>query len=79
MKVQESRLTISNSTLKQLLWELSEECENITNLINQLQSTNLDNDKKGEILAELLAASIHLEVHCDEEFQALITEEMDNL
>jgi hypothetical protein len=36
-------------------------------------------NQQAEILAELLAAAVHLYNHCDEDFQTLITEEMENL
>jgi hypothetical protein len=48
-------------------------------LVNQLQLPSLTVNQQAEILAELLAAAVHLHNHCDEDFQTLIIEEMENL
>ncbi|NES22515.1 MAG: hypothetical protein F6K41_27250 [Symploca sp. SIO3E6] len=72
-------LPIANPTLSKLITELGSECENVTALIYQLQSPHLSERQQAEILAELLAATIHLNVHCDEEFQTLIAQEMETL
>lgn len=79
MQIQERSLPINNSTLRTLIKELSSECENVNTLIHQLQSPYLTDRQKAEILAELIAAVIHLHVHCGENFQELISEEMENL
>jgi hypothetical protein len=71
-------ITISNSTLNQLIIELREECQNVITLTNQLQLANLSAKQKVEILAELLAATIHLQTHCDEDLQDLIAQELEN-
>ena len=34
---------------------------------------------EADILAELLSATIHLNVHCGDDFQELIAEEMEKL
>jgi hypothetical protein len=48
-------------------------------LINQLQLSELSYRQKGQILSELLVASIHLHSHCDEDWQNLISDELETL
>ena len=48
-------------------------------LIHQLQLPDLSDRQKAEIIAEFLSAVIHLNVHCGEDFQTLIAEEMTKL
>ncbi|AUB37315.1 hypothetical protein COO91_03255 [Nostoc flagelliforme CCNUN1] len=72
-------LAVTNSTLSTLIAELSKECLKIQTLFNQLQLPSLTVNQQSEILAELLAAAVHLHNHCDEDFQTLIIEEMENL
>lgn len=48
-------------------------------MVKQLQLPSLTVNQQAEILAELLAGAVHLHNHCDEDFQTLITEEMENL
>ena len=79
MQLKETILPIKNNTLNHLLSELSEECNNINILINQLQLSEITEKQKAQILAELLTATIHLQVHCGENFQDLIAEEMETL
>ncbi|GBF80533.1 hypothetical protein [Aphanothece sacrum] len=79
MQLRERNLSISNSTLNYLLLELSEECSNVTTLINQLQLPELSPKQKAQILAELMTSAIHLQIHCGENFQDLIAQEMENL
>ncbi|WP_257236391.1 hypothetical protein [Nostoc sp. 'Peltigera malacea cyanobiont' DB3992] len=62
-----------------MIAELGTECLKVQALINQLQLTSLTANQQAEILAELLAAAVHLHNHCDEDFQTLITQEMENL
>jgi hypothetical protein len=62
-----------------LINELGEECRNITTLIHQLQLPHLTPQQQAEILAEFLAATIHLHTHCGDEFQSLIADEMETL
>ncbi|MGK7946916.1 MAG: hypothetical protein AB4058_20855 [Microcystaceae cyanobacterium] len=69
MQLQERRLPIKNKMLNSLLSEFAEECSNVLLLINQLQLSEITPKQKAQILAELLASSIHLQVHCGEEFQ----------
>ncbi|MDJ0509842.1 MAG: hypothetical protein QNJ64_11385 [Crocosphaera sp.] len=79
MQLKEPILPIKNNTLNHLLSELSEECNKVTILINQLQLSEITEKQKAQILAELLTATIHLQVHCGESFQDLIAEEMETL
>ncbi|NER23474.1 MAG: hypothetical protein F6J96_22780 [Symploca sp. SIO1C2] len=79
MQTQHRPLPVVNPTLSKLITELGSECENVTALIYQLQSPHLSDRQKAEILAELLSATIHLNVHCEEEFQTLIAQEMETL
>ncbi|KKD39155.1 hypothetical protein WN50_04935 [Limnoraphis robusta CS-951] len=73
-----NKIAIDNSTLSQLILELGEECQNVLALTNQLQLANLSAKQKVEILAELLTATIHLQTHCDEDLQNLISQELEN-
>jgi len=70
---------ITNSTLNTLIAELGTECAQVQALINQLQLPSLTANQQLEILAVLLAAAVHLHTHCDEDFQTLIANEMENL
>ena len=79
MQVSERTISVTNSTLSTLIDELGTECQNVITLIHQLQLPNLSDRQKAEILAELMSAAIHLNVHCGEDFQTLIAEEMENL
>jgi hypothetical protein len=79
MQISNRVLPIANSTLSKLITELGSECQNVTALIYQLQSPYLSTRQQAEILAELLTATIHLQVHCGDEFQDLIAKEMESL
>ncbi len=79
MQISDRSIHITSSTLKTLIAELGAECQNVTALINQLQLPRLTTTQQAEILAELLTATIHLHVHCSEEFQSLIAREMEKL
>ncbi len=79
MQIRDRSLPIANSTLNTLITELGKECETVTALLYQLQSPHLSGRQQAEILADLLSATIHLHVHCGEEFQALIAQEMETL
>lgn len=79
MQISSSTLPITNSTLNILIGELGTECAQVQALINQLQLPSLTANQQAEILAELLAAAVHLHTHCDEDFQMLIANEMENL
>ena len=76
MQVRDRTISVTNSTLRTLIDELGTECQNVITLIHQLQLPDLSDRQKAEILAEFLSAAIHLNVHCGEDFQTLIAEEM---
>jgi hypothetical protein len=67
-----------NSTLSTLLTELGEECEQVLALLAQLKLTNLTDDQKGDILAELIGSICHLHVHT-ENLPELIEDEILDL
>jgi hypothetical protein len=79
MQLTNRKISTHNSTLNQLIIELQEECQNVLSLINQLQLSELRDRQKGQILSELLVASIHLHSHCDEDWQNLISDEWETL
>nr|WP_118171603.1 hypothetical protein [Nostoc sphaeroides] len=79
MQMSDRPLAVTNSTLSILITELSTECLKVQALVNQFQLTSLTANQQAEILAELLTAAVHLHNHCDEDFQTLIIEEMENL
>lgn len=71
---------IKSSTLKTLLTELGEECQIVLQLIDKIRAGNqLSDSEKGDSLAELLTAMIHLQTHCGEDLQTLIAEELEQL
>ena len=73
------KINTQNSTLNRLIIELQEECQNVLSLVNQLQLSELNDRQKGEILSELLVATIHLHSQCDEDLQNLISDEIEDL
>jgi hypothetical protein len=79
MQLITKKISTQNSTLNQLIIELQEECQNVLSLMNQLQLSELSDRQKGQILSELLVASIHLHSHCDENWQNLIADELETL
>lgn len=79
MQLTDRKISLKNSTLNTLIMELKEECQNVISLINQLQLSDLTDKQKGQILSELLVSSIHLNSHCDEEWQNLIADEIETL
>lgn len=79
MQISDRYELVTNSTLNTLIAELGTECAQVQALINQLQLPTLTANQQAEILAELLAAAVHLHTHCDEDFQTLIANEMENL
>ncbi|WP_204105631.1 MULTISPECIES: hypothetical protein [Spirulina sp. CCY15215] len=76
---EKAKIATSDPTLNQLIVELDQECQNVITLTNQLQLAHLTDKQKVEILAELLAATIHLHTHCDEDLQNLIAGELENV
>ncbi len=79
MQIRDRSLAVDSSTLSTLIAELGSECQNVTALIHQLQLPHLSARQQAEILSELLAAAVHLNVHCGEDFQSLIAQEMEKL
>ncbi|MBE9056875.1 hypothetical protein [Sphaerospermopsis sp. LEGE 08334] len=79
MKLANQNISSENSTFNQLLMELQEEYQNVISLVNQLQLSELSDRQKGKILSELLVASIHLHSHCDQDWQNLISDELETL
>ncbi|XZN93562.1 MAG: hypothetical protein ACM65M_12395 [Microcoleus sp.] len=79
MQVSDRTISVTNSRLKTLIDELGTECQNVITLIHQLQLPDLSDRQKAEILAEFISVAIHLNVHCGEDFQTLVAEEMEKL
>lgn len=79
MQISDRSIPVTDSTLSTLIAELGEECLKVQALIYQFQLPHLSTRQQAEILAELLAAAIHLNVHCGEDFQTLIAQEMEKL
>ena len=79
MQLRDNKINTNNPTLNKLIAELGEECQNVIALVNQFQLASLSNKQKVEILAELLASTIHLHSHCDEDFQEMISDELESL
>lgn len=66
MQVTDRKIHIKNSTLSHLIIDLKEECQTVIALINQLELSNLTDNQKGDILAELLVSATHVNSHCDQ-------------
>ena len=79
MQLRDKKNSTSNPTLNNLITELGEECQTVIALLNQFQLNNLSDKQKIDILAELLASTIHLNSHCGESFQDLISQELESL
>lgn len=79
MQISNHPISVTNLTLKTLVTELGAECNKVQALINQLQLPKLTANQQAEILAELLAAAVHLHAHCDQNFQMLIADEIEKL
>ena len=80
MDISDRTSFIKSSTLQTLIAELREEYQTVIQLLDKIQTGNsLSDSEKGEILAELLAAIIHLQTHCGEDLQTLIAEELEQL
>ena len=79
MQISDRSLAVTNSTLSNFIAELGQECSRVQTLINQLQLHHLTPHQRSEILGELLATAIHLHTNCDENFQTLVAEEMEQL
>ncbi|NJL10388.1 MAG: hypothetical protein HC908_10070 [Calothrix sp. SM1_7_51] len=79
MQTRDRPIPITNRTLNALIIELGSECQAVLALLNQLQLPNLSPSQQANILADLLASTIHLQAHCGEDFQTLIAEELETL
>ncbi|MGF1570691.1 MAG: hypothetical protein ACFCVD_21890 [Nodosilinea sp.] len=79
MSIGTRTLAIQDKTLNVLIQELVDECGRVLELIHQLQLPDLQDGQKADILAELIASSIHLNSHCDEDFQDALATELENL
>lgn len=80
MQISDRQFFIKSSTLNTLLIELGEECETVIKLLDKIRmGDQLNHREKGDCLAELLAAMIHLQTHCGEDLQTLIAEELEKL
>lgn len=79
MQTRDRPLAIGNPTLNTLIVELGSECQTVLALLNQLQLTTPNPTQQANILADLLAASIHLHMHCGDNFQTLIADELEAL
>ncbi len=56
---------VIDETLEGLLRELKDECENYIKLMNQLDMENLTKEQIEEILGEIMASVVSLEVHSE--------------
>ncbi|MGG6238835.1 hypothetical protein ACQ4N7_09355 [Nodosilinea sp. AN01ver1] len=72
-------LAIQDKTLKALIRELGDECGRVLELVHQLQLPGLQDSQKADILAELVSSAIHLSSHCGEDFQNLLSNELEQL
>ncbi|QHV01388.1 hypothetical protein NON20_23450 [Synechocystis sp. B12] len=79
MPVIDQEIQCQTSTLDTLMIGLRNDCQNTVILINQLLSSELTEHQKGDVLAEILVAAIHLQSHCDEDLQNIIFEKLENL
>jgi hypothetical protein len=73
------RIAITDRTLNTLVLELGNECQTVVTLLNQLQLPNLNPNQQATILAELLAATIHLQSQCDDDLQTRIADQLETL
>jgi hypothetical protein len=72
-------IAITDRTLNTLVLELGNECQTVVTLLNQLQLPNLNPNQQATILAELLAATIHLQSQCDDDLQTRIADQLETL
>ena len=79
MQLQNREIKTRNATLNRLISELDDECQNVLTLVKQFQLSDLTPNQQAQILSELLAASIHLHSHCDDDFQDLLADELEAL
>ncbi len=76
--VRKYKKIVLSETLKALLDELGEECQNILRLLAQLQVNGLRSEQVEDILAELTASIVHLHVHTAD-LQDVINDELERL
>ncbi|MBE9242825.1 hypothetical protein [Synechocystis salina] len=79
MPIIDQEIQSQTSTLDRLMIELRDDCQNVVALVNQLLTSELAEQQKGDVLAEILVAAIHLQSHCDEDLQNLISKKLENL
>jgi len=79
MQLEAKSLDIQDKTLRVLVQELGDECGRVLELVHQLQLPGLQDSQKANILADLVACTIHLNTHCDEDFQSAIAHELEQL
>jgi len=79
MQLEAKSLDIQDKTLRVLVQELGDECGRVLELVHQLQLPGLQDSQKANILADLVACTIHLNTHCDEDFQSAIASELEQL
>jgi hypothetical protein len=79
MQTTERPIAIHNRTLNTLTRELGSECQKVITLLSQLQLPDLSASQQATILAELLTSTIHLQTHCGEDFQDLISDALEAL
>lgn len=72
-------IAITDRTLNTLVLELGNECQTVVTLLNQLQLPNLNPNQQATILADLLAATIHLQSQCDDDLQTRIADQLETL
>ena len=65
MLLQTKNSSILNPSLETLLSELGEECNTVLTLLDQLTLSNLSDDQKGDILADLVGSITHLHLHTE--------------
>lgn len=79
MQLEPRSVAIQDETLRLLVRELGDECSRVLELVHQLQLPSLQDSQKADILANLIASSIHLNTHCDEDFQNALADELERL
>ena len=77
--VADRTIAVTDRTLNTLILELGTECQTVMALINQLQLPNLNPNQQASVLADLLAATIHLHSQCDDDFQTSIADHLETL
>ena len=79
MQTRENPRLVSDRTLNTLILELGSECQTVMALISQLQLPNLNPNQQASVLADLLAATIHLHSQCDNDLQTSIADHLETL